>query len=177
MVSMFERLTHILKLSGLSRPLQVALYMSVGVALGLALLVLRVSNAVSYVFNSPKTCMNCHVMTDSYSTWRRGSHGRVAVCGLSCATHEHGGQNILQGNRRPQTFLYFYHAAGTTGSAPIGAGHTCCTIQLPTLPQRSITDGSRSGFERAQMLGLPQQHPRTSAEPLIFSGGAAPTDA
>jgi cytochrome c nitrite reductase small subunit len=24
--------------------------------------------------------MNCHVMTDAYATWQRGSHGRVAVC-------------------------------------------------------------------------------------------------
>jgi cytochrome c nitrite reductase small subunit len=24
--------------------------------------------------------MNCHVMTDAYASWQRGSHGRVTVC-------------------------------------------------------------------------------------------------
>jgi cytochrome c nitrite reductase small subunit len=51
-----------------------------GVALGMAIVVARIANATSYLSNSPETCVNCHVMTDAYATWQRGSHGHVAVC-------------------------------------------------------------------------------------------------
>ncbi|MHC4717845.1 MAG: cytochrome c nitrite reductase small subunit [Planctomycetota bacterium] len=77
---MLPRLTAILTLSGLSRRWQVAVYVSVGVAVGVAVLVARVANAASYLSDAPETCMNCHVMTDAYATWQRGSHGRAAVC-------------------------------------------------------------------------------------------------
>lgn len=41
---------------------------------------MRIANATSYLSDSPQTCINCHVMTDAYASWQRGSHGRVAVC-------------------------------------------------------------------------------------------------
>jgi cytochrome c nitrite reductase small subunit len=41
---------------------------------------IRISNAASYFSNSPLTCINCHVMTDAYASWQRGSHGHVTVC-------------------------------------------------------------------------------------------------
>ena len=63
-----------------SRKQQVFFFILLGVTLGMILLVARVSNAVSYLSDSPETCMNCHVMTDAYATWQRGSHNRVAVC-------------------------------------------------------------------------------------------------
>ena len=69
-----------LKLSGLPRRLQVSLYALAGVILGVAFVTARVTNATSYLGDEPETCMNCHVMTDAYASWQRGSHGRVAVC-------------------------------------------------------------------------------------------------
>lgn len=51
-----------------------------GVAAGVAVVVGRIANATSYLSDAPETCINCHVMTNSYATWQRGSHGRVAVC-------------------------------------------------------------------------------------------------
>ena len=69
-----------LKLSGLPRRLQVGLYALAGVILGVAFVTARVTNATSYLGDEPETCMNCHVMTDAYATWQRGSHGLVAVC-------------------------------------------------------------------------------------------------
>ena len=77
---MSGRLKTLLTLSGLPRGWQVAIYAAVGGAVGLAVLVGRAANVVSYLSDSPETCMNCHVMTDAYATWQRGSHGRVAVC-------------------------------------------------------------------------------------------------
>ncbi|MBN2377885.1 MAG: cytochrome c nitrite reductase small subunit [Sedimentisphaerales bacterium] len=70
----------IITLRGLSRRSQIAIYMMVGGVLGLALITARLGNAASYLSNEPQTCMNCHVMTDAYATWQRGSHGKVAVC-------------------------------------------------------------------------------------------------
>jgi cytochrome c nitrite reductase small subunit len=51
-----------------------------GILTGLALLVVRISNAASYLSDQPETCMNCHVMSPQYATWQRGSHGRNTVC-------------------------------------------------------------------------------------------------
>ena len=51
-----------------------------GVAAGLAVVTARLANATSYLSNSPAACINCHVMTDAYASWQRGSHGHVAVC-------------------------------------------------------------------------------------------------
>lgn len=66
--------------NALSRRFQILLAVLVGLTVGMCLFVARVSNAVSYLSDSPNTCMNCHVMTDAYATWKRGSHARVAVC-------------------------------------------------------------------------------------------------
>lgn len=68
------------RLSGLPRPVQAGIYGLAGVALGMALLLVRIANAGSYLSDEPRACVNCHVMTDAYASWQRGSHARVAVC-------------------------------------------------------------------------------------------------
>jgi cytochrome c nitrite reductase small subunit len=75
-----RRLISIVALTGLPRSLQIGVYSLVGVALGMGLVLVRISNAASYLSDSPNTCINCHVMTDAYASWQRGSHGKVAVC-------------------------------------------------------------------------------------------------
>ena len=57
-----------------------AIYLLAGLAAGLALFIARISNAASYLSDAPQTCINCHVMTDAYASWQRGSHGKVAIC-------------------------------------------------------------------------------------------------
>jgi cytochrome c nitrite reductase small subunit len=79
-MNIVHRVTSIVTLSGLPRPLQIGIYGLVGVAVGMALLLTRIANATSYLSDAPLTCINCHVMTDAYASWQRGSHGRVAVC-------------------------------------------------------------------------------------------------
>ena len=51
-----------------------------GIFAGLVIHILNISNAVSYLSDDPKTCVNCHVMYPEYATWERGSHGRVTTC-------------------------------------------------------------------------------------------------
>lgn len=62
------------------RTFRLTLYLMFGIIVGLGLTLVRISNAASYLSDDPETCMNCHVMTDAYATWQRGSHGRAAVC-------------------------------------------------------------------------------------------------
>ncbi len=59
---------------------RVVVFVAIGVALGAGGFVFHVSRAASYLSEKPETCMNCHVMTTEYVTWRHGSHARVAAC-------------------------------------------------------------------------------------------------
>jgi len=77
---MFERLKSFLTLTSLSKCWQISVYVSAGICIGMAILLARIANAASYLSDAPQTCINCHVMTDAYATWQRGSHGRVAIC-------------------------------------------------------------------------------------------------
>jgi cytochrome c nitrite reductase small subunit len=70
----------VVSLQGLPRKWQTTIYILAGLAVGVALFVARISNAASYLSDSPGACINCHVMTDAYASWQRGSHGRVAAC-------------------------------------------------------------------------------------------------
>lgn len=88
---MIRKVLELLTLPGLPRFWQAAIYTLAGIAAGMGLLVVRISNAASYLSNAPETCMNCHVMTDAYASWQRGSHGRVASCNDCHVPHD----NIL----------------------------------------------------------------------------------
>ena len=77
---MIRAVLNVLRLPGLPRVWQVSIYALAGVVVGVGLVVVRISNAASYLSDSPETCINCHVMTDAYASWQRGSHGRVTVC-------------------------------------------------------------------------------------------------
>jgi cytochrome c nitrite reductase small subunit len=62
------------------RGIQIIICVSIGIAIGSAFVVAKIANATSYLSEAPETCINCHVMTDAYASWQRGSHGKVAVC-------------------------------------------------------------------------------------------------
>jgi cytochrome c nitrite reductase small subunit len=51
-----------------------------GAILGLFFYLVYVSNAVSYLSDDPKTCVNCHIMAPEYATWSHSSHREVANC-------------------------------------------------------------------------------------------------
>jgi cytochrome c nitrite reductase small subunit len=77
---MVAKLILLARLSGLARRWQVMVYVFFGAAVGMAVVVARIANAASYLSDTPQACINCHVMTDAYASWQRGSHSRVAVC-------------------------------------------------------------------------------------------------
>jgi cytochrome c nitrite reductase small subunit len=51
-----------------------------GIFAGLFLYSFYISKAPSYLSDSPKTCVNCHVMTPQYATWSHSSHREVTNC-------------------------------------------------------------------------------------------------
>ena len=59
-----------------------------GVGAGMALLVLQVSNAKSYLSDRPETCINCHIMTPYYASWLRSSHRGAATCNDCHVPHD-----------------------------------------------------------------------------------------
>ncbi len=61
---------------GWKAPVAIAL----GALLGLAATAFTISNAVSYLSDDPKTCINCHLMYPQYSTWQHSSHRERASC-------------------------------------------------------------------------------------------------
>jgi len=79
-VSRFTWVKSVFTLSGLTRKWQVAICVCVGLAVGVAVVVGRAGNAMSYLSSAPETCINCHVMSDAYASWRRGSHANAATC-------------------------------------------------------------------------------------------------
>lgn len=79
---------NILSLCGLGRKWQVFFYVLIGTSLGAGVVLIRIANATSYLSDSPLTCINCHVMTDAYASWQRGSHGQVTVCTDCHVPHE-----------------------------------------------------------------------------------------
>ncbi|MCG8477021.1 MAG: cytochrome c nitrite reductase small subunit [Cytophagales bacterium] len=59
---------------------QFPVLMVMGVFAGLAAYVFYVSKAYSYLSDDPKTCVNCHIMTPQYATWKHSSHRERATC-------------------------------------------------------------------------------------------------
>lgn len=51
-----------------------------GITVGLGIYIFYISNAVVYLSNDPRACVNCHVMNVHYASWQRGSHANVATC-------------------------------------------------------------------------------------------------
>ena len=79
-MSKFTWVKSVLTLSGLRRRWQIAVCVCLGLVVGLAVTVGTIANATSYLSDAPQTCMNCHVMSDAYASWQRGSHARAAKC-------------------------------------------------------------------------------------------------
>ena len=55
---------------------------------GLGFYILKLSNATSYLSDDPQACVNCHVMTPQYLTWKHSSHREVASCNDCHVPHD-----------------------------------------------------------------------------------------
>lgn len=59
-----------------------------GVAAGLGLLTVRISEMPSYLSDDPRACINCHIMRPQYATWEHSGHREVAVCNDCHVPHD-----------------------------------------------------------------------------------------
>ncbi len=55
---------------------------------GLAAFLFYVSKAPSYLSDSPKTCVNCHIMAPQYATWSHSAHREYATCNDCHVPHD-----------------------------------------------------------------------------------------
>lgn len=81
-----------------------------GIAAGMGLYTFEYARGASYLTNDPKACVNCHVMTDQYEGWLKGSHRSVARCNDCHAPHDFIGKYVTKARNG------FWHSyAFTTG--------------------------------------------------------------
>lgn len=59
---------------------KIAVTVILGIFVGLGCYVFYLSKAPSYLSDSPRTCVNCHVMAPQYATWSHSSHREVTNC-------------------------------------------------------------------------------------------------
>ncbi len=52
----------------------------VGCFIGVSAYTFEFAQGFSYFSNSPKTCVNCHIMRSEYDSWTKASHHAVANC-------------------------------------------------------------------------------------------------
>lgn len=71
-------------------PLQwrVVVVVMLGVLVGLGLYAAYSSKAISYLSDSPATCVNCHIMAPQYATWQHSSHREAATCNDCHVPHD-----------------------------------------------------------------------------------------
>ena len=59
---------------------RIPVIIALGTFIGIGFFAAYEGNALSYLSDDPKTCINCHVMNPQYATWRRSSHREHATC-------------------------------------------------------------------------------------------------
>jgi cytochrome c nitrite reductase small subunit len=85
----------------------------VGLAAGLGAFTFGYARGASYLTNDPAACANCHVMSEHFAAWEKGSHRAVATCN-DCHT-PHG----LVGKYTTKALNGFWHSFYfTTGRYP-----------------------------------------------------------
>ncbi len=66
----------------------VAAAVLLGLAGGLGLFTFGYARGYSYLTNDPEACANCHVMSEHFAAWTKGSHRSVATCNDCHTPHD-----------------------------------------------------------------------------------------
>ncbi len=67
----------------------------IGAITGFGLYAAIESNAISYLSDDPKACVNCHVMTPEYVSWQRSSHREVTNCNDCHVPHDNYAKKMI----------------------------------------------------------------------------------
>ena len=78
-----------------------------GTALGLGLFTFGFARGASYLTNDPEACANCHVMSEHYSAWLKGSHRNVATCNDCHTPHDLVGKYVVKAKNGFWHSFYF----------------------------------------------------------------------
>jgi len=85
----------------------------VGMAGGLALFTFGYARGYSYLTNDPGACANCHIMSEHFAAWTKGSHHMVATCNDCHTPHNLAGKYAVKAMNGFWHSFYF-----TTGRYP-----------------------------------------------------------
>lgn len=93
-------------LNRLPKSFVLPLFILGGILCGLAIYLVYVSRAHSYLTDNPSACVNCHIMSPYYQSWNHSSHAVHATCNDCHVPHtnfaSHYGFKAMDG---------LYHAA------------------------------------------------------------------
>jgi cytochrome c nitrite reductase small subunit len=53
---------------------------TVGLFIGVSGVTFRYAEGLSYLWNDPKACVNCHIMRDQFDSWQKSPHHASATC-------------------------------------------------------------------------------------------------
>jgi cytochrome c nitrite reductase small subunit len=84
-----------------------------GLAAGLGIYTFGYAKGASYLTNDPAACANCHVMSEHFAAWQRGSHRAVATCNDCHTPHNLVGKYATKAQNGFWHSFYF-----TTGRYP-----------------------------------------------------------
>ena len=65
-----------------------------GIVLGLGLYTVRYAEALSYLSDDPRACVNCHIMREQFEGWAKGPHAAVATCNDCHVPHDLVGKYV-----------------------------------------------------------------------------------
>ena len=119
-----------------------------GIAAGMAVFVIHISRAASYMSDQPETCMNCHVITTYIHLAAQQPRPGGDLQRLPRAARQRRSQVRFQGPRRPVA-CHRLTVPGTAGHQAFGAGEAGRAGQLPALPQPRGGRGGGCGARRA----------------------------
>ena len=100
-----------------------------GMAAGLGAFTFVYARGSSYLTNDPKACANCHIMTEQYEGWMKGSHHAVATCNDCHTPHNFVGKYMTKARNG---FWHSYYFTTQTFHEPIRIGASSLAITEST---------------------------------------------
>ncbi len=90
----------------------IAAALAFGLAAGIGFFTFGYARGASYLTNDPAACANCHIMSEHFAAWQRGSH-RSATCNDCHTPHDLVGKYLTKAQNGFWHSFYF-----TTGRYP-----------------------------------------------------------
>jgi cytochrome c nitrite reductase small subunit len=81
--------------------------MLVGTAAGLGLYTFVYARGWSYLTNDPAACANCHIMSEHFAAWTKGSHHTAATCNDCHTPHDLVGKYAVKAKNGFWHSFYF----------------------------------------------------------------------